>query len=153
MQLQILTVLSIALSVSALAVPRAAALGSLGGAAPPVTNSGSPDRPFEVNGNTFVNQSAAQQRSCDIQNNACFNAFNAGGASFTEADCQTQQQACNSAAPTATGSSTGTASGSGAAGSSASSAPASATSSAVAASAPSATASSAAGGDDTCASN
>ena len=50
MQLQILTILSLVLSVSALAVPRAAAVGNLGGAAPPVTDSGNPDRPFEVNG-------------------------------------------------------------------------------------------------------
>jgi hypothetical protein len=36
------------------------------------------------------------QRSCDIQFNACANAFNSGAAagSFTIADCQTQEDDC-----------------------------------------------------------
>lgn len=95
MQLNLVILLPLLLAAAeARVVPRAAALGNLGGAAPPVTNSGNPDRPFEVNGNTFVNQAAAIQRSCDIQNNACFNAFNANskGAGFTEADCTAQQR-------------------------------------------------------------
>ncbi|KAI0972103.1 hypothetical protein F4678DRAFT_68676 [Xylaria arbuscula] len=71
---------------------------ALGGiAAPAVTNSGDTSRPFAVNGNTFVNQGAAIQRSCDIQQNACSNAANSG-ASFTVTDCQTQQQQCNASA-------------------------------------------------------
>ncbi|TAQ91578.1 hypothetical protein B7494_g52 [Chlorociboria aeruginascens] len=51
--------------------------GTLGGAAPPVIQS-SGDRPFEVNGATFVNAAAALQRSCSVQNNACSDAANAG---------------------------------------------------------------------------
>lgn len=70
--------------------------GSLGGAAPAITKSAG-DRPFTVNGNTFVNIGAAFQRSCDIQNNACFNAVNSGALSGGTAQCQQQQQACNAA--------------------------------------------------------
>jgi len=57
--------------------------------------SGNADRPFSVNGDTFVNEAAAKQRSCDIQNNACMDAFNKGNSGFTVADCQAQQTACN----------------------------------------------------------
>ena len=64
--------------------------GTLGGAAPPITNSGDPTRQFEVNGNTFVNFAAAAQRSCDIQQNACSNAANSGKGGSVAA-CQTQQ--------------------------------------------------------------
>jgi hypothetical protein len=69
---------------------------ALGGiAAPPITDSGDSTRPFEVNGNTFVNKSAAVQRSCDIQFNACANAFNSGSATgFNLSDCQTQEDDC-----------------------------------------------------------
>ncbi|KAI0835393.1 hypothetical protein F5Y06DRAFT_299538 [Hypoxylon sp. FL0890] len=70
---------------------------NLGGAAPSVTNSGDASRPFAVNGNTFVDESTAKQRACDIQNNNCSDAANAG-ASFTLADCQAQQKACLAAA-------------------------------------------------------
>ncbi|OBT90392.1 hypothetical protein VE02_00715 [Pseudogymnoascus sp. 03VT05] len=70
--------------------------GSLGGAAPAISESAG-DRPFTVNGNTFVNIGAAFQRSCDIQNNACFNAVNSGALSGGTAQCQEQQQACNAA--------------------------------------------------------
>jgi hypothetical protein len=79
---------------STASVVSAAALG--GFAAPAVTDSGDSSRPFEVNGNTFVNESAAKQRSCDIQNNACSNAVNGGTkVAFTLADCTAQQTACN----------------------------------------------------------
>jgi hypothetical protein len=48
-----------------------------------------------VNGNTFVNKSTAVQRSCDIQFNACANAFNSGSATgFNLGDCQTQEDEC-----------------------------------------------------------
>lgn len=67
--------------------------GALGGAAPAITES-TGDRPFTVNGNTFTNIGAAVQRSCDIQNNACFNAANSGALSGGTAQCQQQQQAC-----------------------------------------------------------
>ena len=39
--------------------------GTLGGAAPPVISSAG-DRPFSVNGDTFVNAAAALQRSCSV---------------------------------------------------------------------------------------
>ncbi|KFY23539.1 hypothetical protein V493_05791 [Pseudogymnoascus sp. VKM F-4281 (FW-2241)] len=69
--------------------------GALGGAAPPITESAG-DRPFAVNGNTFGNIGAALQRSCDIQNNACFNAVNSGALAGGTAQCQEQLQACKS---------------------------------------------------------
>ena len=64
--------------------------GTLGGAAPPVTNSGDPKRQFEVNGNTFVNFAAAAQRSCAIQHNACADAANSGKGGSVGA-CDTQE--------------------------------------------------------------
>lgn len=64
--------------------------GSLGAAAPAVTNSGDSTRPFEVNGDTFVKEAAALQRSCDVQFNACANKANSG-ASFTVDQCQQQK--------------------------------------------------------------
>ncbi|KAK3935226.1 hypothetical protein QBC46DRAFT_272201 [Diplogelasinospora grovesii] len=73
--------------------------GAIGGiAAPAVTNSGNSARPFSVNGNTFVNQSAAVQRACAIQNNACADAVNAGKVQgATVADCNQQETQCNTA--------------------------------------------------------
>lgn len=75
-------------------VSDASALGGI--AAPAITDSGDSTRPFLVNGNTFVNKSAAVQRSCDIQFNACANAFNSGSAAgaFNLADCQNQEDDC-----------------------------------------------------------
>jgi hypothetical protein len=71
--------------------------GALGGAAADaITFSGDNTRPFEVNGNTFVNFAAAAQRTCDIQFNACANMANAGAA-FSVSDCQTQQTQCDAA--------------------------------------------------------
>jgi hypothetical protein len=72
--------------------------GTLGGAAPPVISS-SGTRPFTVNGNTFVGEGAALQRSCSIQNTACSNAANSGSLAGTSvADCNAQETACNAAA-------------------------------------------------------
>jgi len=42
--------------------------GALGGAPPAVIES-SGDRPFSVDGSTFVNKGAAIQRSCSVQHN------------------------------------------------------------------------------------
>jgi transcription initiation factor TFIID subunit 15 len=69
---------------------------AIGGiAAPAVTNSGDSKRPFSVNGNTFVNKSAAVQRACDIQNNACADAVNSGKLSGLSAgDCGAQVSIC-----------------------------------------------------------
>lgn len=63
--------------------------GALGGAAPAVIQS-SGDRPFSVNGATFVNAGAALQRSCAVQHNACANAANSGSGSFSVSDCGAQ---------------------------------------------------------------
>ncbi|TVY84682.1 hypothetical protein LSUE1_G000710 [Lachnellula suecica] len=73
--------------------------GTLGGAAPPVVSS-TGDRPFSVNGDTFVNSGAALQRSCSVQNNACSNAVNSGSLSGSVSDCGAQETACNAAAAT-----------------------------------------------------
>lgn len=63
--------------------------GALGGA-PPAVESSTGDRPFSVNGDTFVNAGAALQRSCAVQHNACASAANAGSADFSVSDCGTQ---------------------------------------------------------------
>jgi hypothetical protein len=66
--------------------------GALGGiAATPVQNSGNPDRPFQVKGDTFVNVGAALARSCDQQFNACSNAANGGDATLSTAQCSAQK--------------------------------------------------------------
>ena len=53
--------------------------GALGGVAvTAITCSGDSTRQFEVNGDTFVGFTAAAQRSCDVQNNACANLANSG---------------------------------------------------------------------------
>jgi hypothetical protein len=67
--------------------------GSLGGAAPAVEESEG-DRPFSVNGATFVNEAAAIQRSCAIQNNTCANAINSGSVEGSVSECGTQEAAC-----------------------------------------------------------
>lgn len=66
--------------------------GALGGiAATPVQNSGNPDRPFQVKGDTFVNVGAALARSCDQQFNACANAANGGDETLSIAQCSAQK--------------------------------------------------------------
>lgn len=70
--------------------------GNLGGLPPPVLNTGG-ERPFTVNGDTFVGSSAAIGRSCDIQHNACANAANAGTLSASVGDCDAQNTACHAA--------------------------------------------------------
>jgi hypothetical protein len=68
--------------------------GTLGGAPPPVISSAG-DRPFSVNGNTFVNSGAALQRSCSIQHNACADAANSGSLAGGVGQCDAQENACN----------------------------------------------------------
>ena len=65
--------------------------GSLGGSATPVLNSGDAKRPFSVKGDTFVNLSAALQRSCDQQFNACSNKANGGDKTISVSACQNQK--------------------------------------------------------------
>ncbi|KAI5476704.1 hypothetical protein MNV49_007362 [Pseudohyphozyma bogoriensis] len=66
--------------------------GDLGGSLPPAVVAGG--RGFITdNGDSFINLSAALQRSCSVQNNACADAANASGnTSFTVGDCNTQVQ-------------------------------------------------------------
>jgi hypothetical protein len=73
--------------------------GSVGSAAVPVISDPASDRPFSVNGATFVNAGAAIQRACDVQKNACANAANSGSgaAGISVSDCDAQQQQCVSA--------------------------------------------------------
>ncbi|KAI1502411.1 hypothetical protein F5X99DRAFT_427326 [Biscogniauxia marginata] len=75
--------------------------GNVGSAPVPIISSAA-ERPFAVNGDTFLNAGAAIQRACDVQKNACANAANSGAAADVDtADCETQQQDClaaNSAA-------------------------------------------------------
>jgi transcription initiation factor TFIID subunit 15 len=66
-----------------------------GVAAPEIGDSGNPDRPFSVNGDTFVNREAAVQRACDAQNNGCSDAVNNGQANgVTLQDCNNQVAQC-----------------------------------------------------------
>ncbi|EHK17898.1 uncharacterized protein TRIVIDRAFT_135160, partial [Trichoderma virens Gv29-8] len=71
--------------------------GTLGGPPPPVI-SGTGNRPFSVNGNTFVNAGAALGRSCDIQHNACADAANSGKLSGGVGQCDDQNNQCKAAA-------------------------------------------------------
>ncbi|KAF3929885.1 hypothetical protein AA313_de0200098 [Arthrobotrys entomopaga] len=69
--------------------------GDLGASPVPVQNVGG-GRPFVVKGDSFVNFSAACQRSCAVQNNACSDAANSGGnKSFSVGDCNAQEDECN----------------------------------------------------------
>ncbi len=73
--------------------------GDLGGLPPAVTETTGSDRPFSVNGDTFVNKAAALQRSCSVQNNACADAVNSGSLpGQSVATCNAQENACNAAA-------------------------------------------------------
>ncbi|KAJ4371592.1 hypothetical protein N0V83_004811 [Neocucurbitaria cava] len=72
--------------------------GALGGiTATPILDSGDAKRPFAVKDATFVNLSAAVQRSCDQQFNACANAANGGTAGLSTAACSSQQDQCSAA--------------------------------------------------------
>ncbi|KAM0470553.1 hypothetical protein ACHAPX_009816 [Trichoderma viride] len=71
--------------------------GTLGGAPPPVV-SGTGNRPFSVNGDTFVTVGAALQRSCSIQHNACANDANSGKLSGGVGQCDAQNSQCTAAA-------------------------------------------------------
>ncbi|SPQ19615.1 f587c4b2-5b37-4028-a1a5-ad56ecb54262 [Thermothielavioides terrestris] len=76
--------------------------GALGGAkAPAITNSGDPQRPFEVDGDTFTDFESASNRACDNQKNVCADIANNGTGSFTVGDCDQQNQQCKSAASSA----------------------------------------------------
>ncbi|EXF81273.1 hypothetical protein CFIO01_07793 [Colletotrichum fioriniae PJ7] len=68
--------------------------GTLGGPAPPVTSDPSAEKPFSVNGATFLNAGAALQRSCAVQHNACANAANSGSEDISVSDCDAQEDDC-----------------------------------------------------------
>ncbi|OHE97351.1 hypothetical protein CORC01_07406 [Colletotrichum orchidophilum] len=72
--------------------------GDLGGPAPPVTSDPAADKPFSVNGATFLNAGAALQRSCAVQHNACADAANSGSEDISVADCDAQEDDCLAAA-------------------------------------------------------
>jgi hypothetical protein len=66
--------------------------GALGGVeATPIEDSGDATKPFSVKGDTFVNLSAALQRSCDQQFNGCANLANGGDETISVADCTAQK--------------------------------------------------------------
>jgi hypothetical protein len=57
---------------------------------------GDPDRPFQVNGNTFTSQEDALDRACAIQHNKCADAVNDGELSNVDVSaCDAQQTSCN----------------------------------------------------------
>ncbi|AEO66384.1 uncharacterized protein THITE_34021 [Thermothielavioides terrestris NRRL 8126] len=72
--------------------------GSLGGPPPPVESTAGAARPFSVNGDTFLNEGAAIQRSCAVQKNACANAANSGQLQGGTAQCDAQEAQCLAAA-------------------------------------------------------
>ncbi|KAF2872705.1 hypothetical protein BDV95DRAFT_606290 [Massariosphaeria phaeospora] len=74
-----------------------AALG--GTSAPPITDSGDAQRPFEVDGDTFTDFAAAAQRSCDRQFDGCQRGANGSGGGGGEGvkECEGQRDECNSA--------------------------------------------------------
>jgi len=77
--------------------------GALGGAvASPITDSGNPARPFEVQGDTFPDFASASTRSCDNQHNICADLANNGTGSFTVSQCSDQETTCLAAQSTAT---------------------------------------------------
>ncbi|KAH8169945.1 hypothetical protein LIA77_10489 [Sarocladium implicatum] len=77
--------------------------GQLGGqGAPAITNSGDPERPFEVDGDTFPDYNSAFDRACDNQKNACADQANNGGGDFEVGDCDNQNNECKAAGASAT---------------------------------------------------
>ncbi|KAL2210194.1 hypothetical protein CC79DRAFT_484605 [Sarocladium strictum] len=77
--------------------------GALAGeSAPGITNSGDPERPFEVDGDTFTDFESAVNRACDNQKNACAEQANNGGADIEVSDCDSQSDECKDAGRSAT---------------------------------------------------
>ncbi|KAK4165758.1 hypothetical protein QBC43DRAFT_315104 [Cladorrhinum sp. PSN259] len=78
--------------------------GALGGErASDILNSGDPDRPFEVDGDTFRDYDTAANRACDNQKNRCAEIANNSGSArqFSVNDCDRQSEACKSTASAA----------------------------------------------------
>lgn len=55
------------------------------------------DRPFSVNGDSFVGIKAALGRSCDVQHNACATAANSGAIDGGVSQCDQQNTECHAA--------------------------------------------------------
>ncbi|KAJ9293043.1 hypothetical protein DTO271G3_8178 [Paecilomyces variotii] len=69
--------------------------GVMGAVAPAITDTGNPERPFGVDGDTFTDFQSAGERSCDNQFNSCQLKANTNKTSnFTVKDCETQQDQC-----------------------------------------------------------
>ncbi|KAJ9211879.1 hypothetical protein DTO166G4_6531 [Paecilomyces variotii] len=69
--------------------------GVMGAAAPAITDTGNPERPFGVDGDTFTDFQSAGERSCDNQFNSCQLKANTNKTSnFTVKDCESQQKQC-----------------------------------------------------------
>ncbi|KAL2122064.1 hypothetical protein VTJ04DRAFT_2519 [Mycothermus thermophilus] len=76
--------------------------GALGGAAASaIIKSNDPERPFEVDGDTFNDFESAANRACDNQKNRCANLANNGGGDFKVGDCDVQNERCKAAAAAA----------------------------------------------------
>ncbi|CAG8591723.1 10885_t:CDS:2 [Racocetra persica] len=71
----------------------------VGGVAMPKIQNVGGERPFVVNGDSFVNIGAAHTRQCDVQHNLCFNKFNGGDRSFSGQDCDAQNENCKAGPP------------------------------------------------------
>ncbi|RKU43644.1 hypothetical protein DL546_005230 [Coniochaeta pulveracea] len=78
--------------------------GALGGIkASAIAQSGDPNRPFEVDGDTFNDFKTAANRACDNQHNACADQANGDrNAGFKVGDCDEQNSKCKAAIDTAT---------------------------------------------------
>ncbi|KDN72409.1 hypothetical protein CSUB01_00092 [Colletotrichum sublineola] len=65
--------------------------GNLGGVkASAITKSSNPERPFEVDGDTFPDFATAANRACDNQKNKCADAANNGSKKFSVSECDKQ---------------------------------------------------------------
>ncbi|KFY19737.1 hypothetical protein V491_04254 [Pseudogymnoascus sp. VKM F-3775] len=75
-----------------------------GAAAEPITNTGDPDRPFQVGDDTFNDFESASGRTCDNQKNACAKIANDGDQSsgLKVSDCDKQRETCISVQDKAT---------------------------------------------------
>ncbi|RYP70786.1 hypothetical protein DL769_004849 [Monosporascus sp. CRB-8-3] len=74
--------------------------GALGGfSAPAISQSPDPERPFEVDGDTFTDYQSAVNRACDNQKNECARAANANrdAVDFAVSDCDRQNNECKDA--------------------------------------------------------
>ncbi|GKT92518.1 neurofilament medium polypeptide protein [Colletotrichum tofieldiae] len=65
--------------------------GDVGGVkASAITKSSNPERPFEVDGDTFPDFTTAANRACDNQKNKCSQAANNGPQKFEVSECDKQ---------------------------------------------------------------